>query len=70
MKGSRVPRPLTSSAVVHGTADPRTHRSKSSHCEVGHVSGLKEADRNKPRNVSFQIHSNTEWNMTFWELIV
>ena len=32
---------LTSSAVVHGAADPRAHRSKSSHCEVGDVSGLK-----------------------------
>lgn len=37
---------LTSSAVVHGAADARAHRCESSHCEVGHVSGLKHKQSN------------------------
>lgn len=44
MPGSTLFSTLTSSAMVHGTADARAHWSKSSHREVGHVSGLKEAN--------------------------
>lgn len=37
-----IPAPLflTSSAGVHGAADPGAHRGKTAHCEVGHISGL------------------------------
>lgn len=36
------PLALTSSAGVHGTADPRAHGGKAAHCEVGHISGLRK----------------------------
>lgn len=34
--------PLTSSAGVHGAADPGAHRGKAAYCEVGHISRLGE----------------------------
>lgn len=33
---------LTSSAGVHGAADPGAHRSKATHGEIGHISGLEK----------------------------
>lgn len=51
---------LTSSAVVHGAADPRAHRSKSSHREVGDVSGLKRQNaRVKTQKSEFDVQQIT-----------
>lgn len=71
---------LTSSAVVHGATDPWAHWSKTSHCKVGHISGLKgqthtllrmtpKQQRQKAATAAKSLEMKTFWNTWYYSIV-
>lgn len=62
--------PPTSSAVVHGAADARAHRSEAAHREVGHISWLKAAEASEEtKSGSFLNSGKVKFNFGLFKVI-